>query len=300
LTRDRRWWETVQALQNQYKRRLDGHIHVGLGHRVEWEDVFVQAYGVHWRGKRDSCSTLAQWMACFPDFAHLLCKKFGMSAFQYEGGRSMIADMTVVQMTDSPKRARIIYHPLEKLPTNHGAYTPDFQWDSDSGHFCFVTDCKPLAGILNGHIALMSDDLAPILARVTASLFRLFESGWTPVKVIDDPVTWRKRDWNKIADYIVNYTMDVRRSWYQRFDSPWEGFTFREANLIIHQDGGTRVGNCSAAGWYMEARVVRERKAYTFPLVMAGTFLETPVSSFLAEAIAIEESTRFVVKMLHS
>ena len=66
----------------------------------------------------------------------------------------------------------------------------------------------------------------------------------------------------------------------------------------VHFDGGTRIGNCSAAAWYLESRVARDGYEYIFPLVMAGTFMQVPVSSFLVEAIGLEESTKYFLELL--
>ena len=52
------------------------------------------------------------------------------------------------------------------------------------------------------------------------------------------------------------------------------------------------------AAWIIEARVVRDDQRYIFPVAMAGVFLQDPVSSFLAEAIALDEAVRFLGKFV--
>ena len=54
-----------------------------------------------------------------------------------------------------------------------------------------------------------------------------------------------------------------------------------------------------ACAWYLEARVVKDRAIITFSLAMSGTFLENPVSSFVAEAMGLDESSEFVMNLLH-
>ena len=71
-----------------------------------------------------------------------------------------------------------------------------------------------------------------------------------------------------------------------------------EANYVCHSDGGTRANSCSGAAWIIEARVVRDDERYIFPVAMAGVFLQGPVSSFLAEAIALDEAVRFLGKFV--
>ena len=80
--------------------------------------------------------------------------------------------------------------------------------------------------------------------------------------------------------------MDRKTSWQHEFKPPLLGFTPLEANFICHSDGGTRAASCSAAGWFLEAVVIRGELRYTFPVAMHGQFFSTPISSFLAEAIA--------------
>ena len=92
--------------------------------------------------------------------------------------------------------------------------------------------------------------------------------------------------------------MDVRRSWYRIFDPLLKDRSVTEGNLIVHFDGGTRTGKCSAAAWYIESRVVRDGNEYIFPRIMAGSFMDVPVSSFLKEAIGLEESTKYVLELL--
>ena len=52
--------------------------------------------------------------------------------------------------------------------------------------------------------------------------------------------------------------------------------------------------NGSASAWYVEACIVQSGRELKFPLAMSGTYLEAPVSSFTAEAIALDESIEFV------
>ena len=95
---------------------------------------------------------------------------------------------------------------------------------------------------------------------------------WKPSRDIDDPVVWHKRSFNKIADYIVNHTMDAKRSWYQKFTPPLEDFDLSSSNLVMHIDGGTRIGHCSASAWYLEVQLEHDRRAIQFPLAMAAPY----------------------------
>jgi len=113
-----------------------------------------------------------------------------------------------------------------------------------------------------------------------------------------DPVVWHNRELNKRADYLVNHTMDARRSWHQICPIPRSNLSLIEANFIIHFDGGTRGDDCSAAAWVIEARVHHEHQLLEFPIAYCGKFMSPPVSSFVAEAIALESCTEIFAKLV--
>ena len=100
------------------------------------------------------------------------------------------------------------------------------------------------------------------------------------------------------ADHLANYTMDVRRSWHQFCPMPSSDVSLTEANFILHFDGGTREEDCSAAAWILEARVVQDCRLMIFPVAYCGKFLHPPVSSFLAEAIALESCTEIFSNLI--
>ena len=129
-------------------------------------------------------------------------------------------------------------------------------------------------------------------------MFQMISEGWSPFCLSSSPVVWQRREYNKIADYIVNNTMDRKTSWQQVFEPPLADFTPLEANFICHSDGGTRAASCSAAGWFLEAVVIRGELRYTFPVAMHGQFFNEPISSFLAEAIAVDEAIAYFPKLV--
>ena len=189
---------------------------------------------------------------------------------------------------------RKVLHPLEDLPKHHGEKCPPINWWRERGCFCFVVDCKPLAQVLCGHVPLHTPSLAPLFERVAGTLFQLLEGGWTPCEQSEDPVLWHRREFNRIADFAVNHTMDRKQDWLHSFTCPIVNFSPLEANYVCHSDGGARANSCSGAAWIIEARVVRDDQRHIFPVAMAGVFLRDPVSSFLAEAIALEEAVNFL------
>ena len=78
-------------------------------------------------------------------------------------------------------------------------------------------------------------------------------------------------------------------------------FTVSDANLVCHSDGGTRAGSCSAAAWILEAIGSRSgfTHTHTFPIPSRGIFLEWPVSSFTAYAIALDGAVAHVSRLVY-
>ena len=126
----------------------------------------------------------------------------------------------------------------------------------------------------------------------------MIDLGRRPPRTTDDPVVWHKRAWNTTADYLVNHTMDEQRSWYQIFAQPNEQCDLALTNLVLHLEGGTRIGRCLAAAWYLEAVTCRNGIEHIVPLAMSGTFLSDPISSFTAEAIALDEGCAYIYAVI--
>ena len=280
----------MRALQNPYKRKREGIVHNGMGHRVEWEDVFVEVFGSQWRAKRDTCASILEWMKLFGEFESTICSRWGLPSFSAPS-----PDRPDTGFPLPPeKQRRTTLHPLESLPRSHGDGAPQIKWEAEHSRVCFVVDCLPLADVMNGRTKLLTPELEPAFNRMSSYLFGLIEAGWLPPSTALDYVIWRKRCFNKIADYIVNYTMDTKRSWHQKFIDGSQGWEADEVNLVVYSDGGTRANSCSAGAWYIEAHFEKRGKPTVMPVAMAGTFLETPVSSFTAEIIGLDEAVSFV------
>ena len=110
-----------------------------------------------------------------------------------------------------------------------------------------------------------------------------------PFRDWDDPVVWRRRDWNQQADFIVNQVMD---------SSEENGFISEELlenachdRILIFSDGGLRRGTNTAAAGFV-AFVFREN----VPQLLAchAVPLQNVYSAFLAEAIALEMAITFL------
>ena len=111
-----------------------------------------------------------------------------------------------------------------------------------------------------------------------------------PPSTRSDPIRWEHREHNKVADYLCNLTMDVKRcTWRETRNAD----ILLESNLVIFSDGGTRA-ECSASAWVLCAAI----KEATIPILAGGIYFPQPISSFTAEAIALEKATEETIAWL--
>eukprot|EP00959_Pyramimonas_sp_CCMP1952_P435224 9113300-Pyramimonas_sp.AAC.1 len=92
--------------------------------------------------------------------------------------------------------------------------------------------------------------------------------------------------------------MDSQRSWSKRFGNSSQGVALHSCNVLVHADGGTKAQSCSATGWVVEVGRFIDGAWNFGPVAMSGSFFATPISSFQAEALALEECAVFLQKLL--
>ena len=125
-------------------------------------------------------------------------------------------------------------------------------------------------------------------------MLSMISRGWEPPYLWNDPVIWNRREANVIAEYLVKYTMNERRTWIHELVWPLPGIDHAACNYLVHSDGGTRKDQCSAAGWIVEVLHLQDGVWSRDLLARGGNYIHLPVSSFLAESIGLEESTFFL------
>ncbi|CAK0874634.1 unnamed protein product [Prorocentrum cordatum] len=88
--------------------------------------------------------------------------------------------------------------------------------------------------------------------------------------------------------------MDEKRFW-QNFCPLTAGRQLRDANLVVHCDGGRRGDACSAAAWILEA-VWGDGSQIVY---MAGVFVDEVdvLFSFVAEATALDQGSKFLADL---
>ena len=99
------------------------------------------------------------------------------------------------------------------------------------------------------------------------------------------------RDLNKVADGLADHTMDLKRSWEERYDHTLH---ISAANIVVQSDGGLRENGEGAAAWIIGLW----SKGKYEPLVAHGTYLEAGSTVFLTEAIALDEASTEVQRLL--
>ena len=80
-------------------------------------------------------------------------------------------------------------------------------WDAPFGRFVIISDCAPLVQLISGYSPLANLSLLPLFPRVSNHLGSILDGAFFPSCIHDDPVIWRRRDFNKKADYLANHTM---------------------------------------------------------------------------------------------
>ena len=283
--RTRAWWEGIKDLH--YYRSRVGLVFEGTGHVREWEEVFCDTLGMFWRSTRDACTSFNDWKTYWPSFRQKAAQVYGMPllANWCESPR---------HPPDVTKERRTSRLRLADIPAAHGDDLPHISWNHDRDSFVLVVDCKPLAEVMNGIIPLRTACLNPVFERMTRRMFSLLGVGCHTSTPTADPVFWHRRDYNKIADFLVNYAMDNTSDHFEEFPDTLEALANSGANFLCHSDGGTRGSKCSGIGWCVDAIITDRDQTSLVPLARGARYLSEPVSSFTAETLALDEATRYL------
>ena len=111
-----------------------------------------------------------------------------------------------------------------------------------------MVDCQPLARTLNGTPPWKNKWGTEVFHTTCNALRKWVVKRGLP-DLLAQPVVWRERGFNKMADYLANQAMDTRSSW--KWHAPdADRLITRAKGLIGFSDGGYRPGpNLASAGW---------------------------------------------------
>eukprot|EP00973_Karenia_brevis_P091781 12409097-Karenia_brevis.AAC.1 len=128
----------------------------------------------------------------------------------------------------------------------------DSEWQRP-GTFEFITDNETMVDILSGTAEPESTD-RDTLSQILRDISDLIVGrNWGPRESNGNPVKWRRRCFNKEADYLANQAMDARR-----------GFSYCNQGLVDNlasvrniqgwSDGGCRIHEgVSSYAWLLKA-----------------------------------------------
>ena len=267
---------------------------------TEWEDVFVMSLGHDWRSILDQCNTYQDWRQGEINFITRVCNAWDLPV-PSDVGSDLPSTLDSFQKQTSPaKKQRGNMHLKDQLLQH--SLTPatlSYAWTRRRRSFVFIVDCLPVQSVSCGHSLLTAPELKDTFRRICDNLGAICSCGWQPPRPTGDPVQWQRRIHNLVADGLVNYTMDVERTWFRTFDWPFHGESLESCNVRVHSDGGTRRHRCSASAWVMEVGVLMSDLEWLYrPIAMSGTYFKEPESSFATESWALEEATEFMKRLL--
>ena len=159
-----------------------------------------------------------------------------------------------------------------------------------------MVDCRSVAELLSGRYVLHNDDLRPIFLRLSRMLLRLPKAGYMPIRNDADYVRWSPREYNGVADYAVNRTLDEAKDWSDIDLNAVRVALSRKQNILVCVDGGLRNGKLGACGFAIYTAHWNDVFEYEF-LGWQGTQLNGVASAFLAETLGLEASLNFLVDL---
>ena len=213
--RSRLWWEGLRDEQATKRRRV-GLTRTRSGPQAYWEDLLVDQLGLDWRQRREKITGKSDWMRGLNQFLHGICTKFRLPyGHLVPRGQDLCLPSSEVSGDETAKQRRL-NEDNDGLPSVQ-FLLEDLQWSTHGPRIKYIVDCQPLCEVLNGDAVcdckLDGGVTRPILAEAAAHFDALLSSGWRPQRSSDNFVHWRKREHNKLADYICNRTMDEARDW---------------------------------------------------------------------------------------
>ena len=275
LCRDRMWWNSIKDLPHRL-RVNEGCSQRTSGEKPSWEDPFVLVFGLDWRHRLRSCQSESEWKQYELVFINTLCARWSLPK------------LFPTCVSENATREVRVQRPKYVLPSAESLVIPKTCMPKSSGRLVFVVDCQPLSMIVGGHTPLRSTTLRPVFTRICRNLGELVQHFELGTDDADDPVHWVPRGDNQLADSLCNYTMDIGRSWTHQWGcSNLSSFCH---SYVCFSDGGRRSQTSAASAWAICTGILSHGK-WTFNLLMAGgIFHAGDVSSFTAEAIALQEA----------
>ena len=252
----------------------------------------VSFMGLFWRDGRRGL-TRRQWNKNRTNFIEHVCALWSLTSCH--AGDPEPAQKNLRQAPGGEKEKLTFcgeYPEPDELTDTVAGIVP---WGRNHGCVLYVTDSQSLQEVLCGKCVCKNTLYEPLLARVVDRFVDHLRCKWSPPQRWSDPVVWMPRCHNKVADGLADFTMDRRTSWQQTYTTT---MTPAQSNIIVQTDGGLRKGDCAAASWVIG---FWSSDAQSFePYEAGGVFLNTSCTVFMAEAIAIDEASASVQRLLRA
>ena len=144
--------------------------------------------------------------------------------------------------------------------------------------FIFVADNETMVNIICGR-ANPDIEYRETTAEILDTIAKVMtEANWGPKSFYGDPIVWRKREFNKEADFLANYAMDNRKDFHYINE---ELINQRKSIINVQgwSDGGCGVEErISSFGWILKGWTCSGK----FGIIAAGArFFDRPSTSSL-------------------
>ena len=171
----------------------------------------------------------------------------------------------------------------------------DLEWDSYRNRLFIQVDCRGVAEVCNGRAVLHTPYLDPLFHRITNHLLTLCSGTWLPKRDIDDMVIWLPREFNTVADHLVNGSMDMDCAWEWVDEALLQHTLHERGSFKICVDGGLRGSQCVGTqrlggigvAIYAASSTGLDETTYS-PVFLSAQPLYGIDSAFHAEATALE------------
>jgi hypothetical protein len=269
-------WETRRSMMKEidYKNELNWR-HQHSGKRLQWEDLYNDCLP-NWRHNLSLGPN--SWYQGRDEVMRKIC---AVARLQSEG---FIKEEAKERKRKQQKKRLMVQRMVTEAWQREGCIQQDLrciyteQEHRDGARTIeTITDNEALADIICGRgkpDCLYIDPINEILT-IIADMF--IGGKWGAKAPADDPVTWKRREFNKEADYLANYAMDSREDFM--FIGDIQQIDWEKVHLIGWSDGGSRwEEGCSSSAWLLK---VLDEKGGIQVVAAAAEYYDKPAQSSL-------------------
>ena len=282
--RDEAWWNLARTASKR-QRVSQSSFKPRQGKRSTFERPFVQIFGPLWRSEQKPGKAFRS------SFVSAALSLFGLSPPPSASPPPSRSSSFAPSPSSSPSPSKWLLLGdlrLSELPLPH-RNPADEAWAKDGTvQMESVTDCQALAGFLNGSNRYDGRDesIISLLQGLGELMFGLFSTSLKPRRTILDPVRWRRRCWNFLADGLCLRAIKTQKSELFISSTVLEELKGldQHPHIQTHSDGSTLLDlGVSAAACTIIVWCWREQGWTRRLLAVQTKFFDSAVSSLRAE-----------------